>query len=380
MKKNVFLLTWYYSINYGTCIQCYALAQYLRNNSFNVYIPSTNRYYYGIKHPIETIYNIADKIEKNILTKETKINNNYSELFHNREKKNSEFAYNQTKVTKIESRKEYKDIISKCDYFISGSDQIWNPRYVKPPMLLSMAPKNKTKIAYGSSIGVSQIPKNMIKMYKKYINRFNYIGVREKTAQKLIKDILNIDTEIVLDPSFLLNKNEWEKIAIKPKNIKEDEEFIFGYFIGDIRKNENEIYEFAQDNKLPVYYAMSESKINYSYGTTIVDMGIEEFIWCLLHAKYIITDSFHAVALSINFNKNFYVYKRFNDMDKKSQNSRILDIIKTFNLNENMESEKTNLNNIKNKINFEKINQILDLMKRHSIGFLNKALGEKYDE
>lgn len=376
MKKNVCILTWYNSINYGTCIQCYALAEYLRNNNCNVYIPSTNRYYYGINHPIETIRNVIDKVKEQMLLKNNNINHEYDEGFKEREKKNKDFAYNYTSVSVINSKKDYENIISKCKYFISGSDQIWNPKYVKPPMLLSMAGKDKIKIAYGSSMGVSELPKSMYNFYKKYINRFNYIGVREKTAQKIIKDISDINAEVVLDPSFLLNKEQWSKIAKRPLNIKDNEEFIFGYFIGDSRKNEEEIEKFSKENKLSVYYAMSEAKIKYSFGTEIVDMGVEEFIWCLLNAKYIITDSFHAVALSINFNKNFYVYKRFVDTDKKSQNSRIYDIINTFNLMKNMESQSTNLDNIKNEINFEDVNKKLDYLKKKSVRFLNNALGE----
>lgn len=373
--RNICLITWYNSVNYGTCLQCYALAEFLRQNNFNVYIPNSNKYYYGIVHPIETIRYIIDKIN-NKLCKKNNNNNKYTDLFKERIRKNTEFSNEKIKVLNINSKKDYKDLIAKCEFFISGSDQIWNPKYVNPPSLLSMAGEDKIKIAYGSSIGVSVIPKKNQKLYKKYIKRFNYIGLREKTAQQVIKDICNRESEVVLDPSFLLDKDEWKKIARKPKNIEEKEDFVFGYFIGNNKRIENEIHIFSKENKIPVYYAMSESKVEYSFGTAIADMGVQEFIWCLLNCKYIITDSFHAVALAINFNKNFYVYKRFKDSDNDSQNSRIYDIINTFNLEKNIESENNTLNNIKDRIDLKELNKKLDNIKKESISFLLKALGD----
>lgn len=379
MNKNVCLITWPNSVNYGTCIQCYALAEYLRNNNYNVFIPNTNKYYFGIKHPFETLYSIKNKLNNKLFSK-NEYKKGLEKEFDTRKKKNTNFVNNNTKVSKIDSKSDYQNIIKKCDYFISGSDQIWNPKYVTPPMLLSMAPKDKIKIAYGSSIGVSEIPKNKIELYRKYLNRFNYIGLREKTAKNALKEIVSKDTEVVLDPSFLLSKKEWERIAIKPTSIKEDtNEFIFSYFIGDTKKNEKEIKSFEAKNKIPIYYAVSESKTIYSFGTALADLSVEEFIWCLLNARYVITDSFHAVALSINFNKNFYVYKRFVDSDNNSQNSRIYDIIETFDLKNNIESQNTELKNIKDKMDFIKINDKLDRLKQSSMRFLSKALGDEYE-
>lgn len=376
MQKNIFLVTWYDSINYGTVIQCYALAEFLRKNKYNVFIPNTNKYYYGITHPAETTYNIFCKFItklKNIKSK----NYEFDELYNKRKKKNHEFAIHKTKIYIVKTKKDYKNIINKCNYFLAGSDQIWNPNYIKPTMLLSMAPKNKIKIAYGSSIGVSNIPNKMKSFYKKYINRFDYIGIREKSSLKIINEISDINAKVVVDPSFLLTKKDWEKIAKKPHLIKEKKEFIFCYFIGNAKKHEEEINKFGQNNKLPIYCAMSENKIKYSFENLIIDIGVEEFIWCILNAKYIITDSFHATALSINFNKNFYTYKRFNDNDFNSQNSRIYDLINYFKLNNNLELPENSLNNIRYKINYEKINRVLEKVRKESINFLLNALGDE---
>lgn len=376
MNKNVFLVTWYDSINYGTVLQCYALAKFLREHNYNVYIPSTNKYYYGLNHPIETLYNIFCKVIDKIANLKSK-NFEFETLYENRKRKNHYFAINKTKIYLINSKKDYRKIINECNYFISGSDQIWNPYYVRPPMLLSMAKKDSIKIAYGSSIGVLKIPKIFHSFYKKYIKQFDYIGIREKSSLNIINDISNINAQVVVDPTFLLTKDNWREISKKPKEIVNKEEFIFCYFIGNAKSHEEEVNEFGSKNKLPIYCAMSENRISYYFGTSIADMGIEEFVWCILNAKYIITDSFHAIALSINFGKNFYVYKRFNDSDISSQNSRIYDLINCFNLNNNIETDENSLSNISHKIDYKKVNDKLEKLRKESINFLFKALGEQ---
>ncbi|MBR2247909.1 MAG: polysaccharide pyruvyl transferase family protein [Clostridia bacterium] len=371
MENNICLVTWGNSINYGTCIQCYALAKYLRNQGYNVIIPDSYKYYYGINHPIETIRIVKDSIINKLIKRKK---NNSNDIFQKRIESNKKFAYEVSKLISINSKSQFEEIVSKCDSFITGSDQIWNPNYIKTPMLLSFVPSGKNKIAYASSIGVNELPNNKKRMYKKYLNRFDYIGVREKTAKEILKELTNIDIQVVLDPSFLIDKDDWEKIAKKPVDIDEKDEFVFGYFIGDARRNEEIIKTFLEKNSYKLYYAISENNIKYSFGNGNVDYGVEEFIWCLLHAKYIITDSFHATALSINFNKNFFVLQRFLNTDKKSQNSRIYDLLSLFNLLNYAEAENTKLDNIVMEIDYNKVNNQLGYLRKESYNYLNNAL------
>ena len=105
MKKHkVCLATWHTSLNYGTCIQAYALAEYLRNNGFDVYIPDSFRYYYGLKHPFETLSNVMMKLRRkrndNIVSTELK------DRYDARYRKNEEFAREMSGVISFSSRQE----------------------------------------------------------------------------------------------------------------------------------------------------------------------------------------------------------------------------------------------------------------------------------
>lgn len=372
MKKHkVCLATWHTSLNYGTCIQAYALAEYLRNNGFDVYIPDSFRYYYGLKHPFETLSNVMMKLRRkrndNIVSTELK------DRYDARYRKNEEFAREMSGVISFSSRQEYHSIISNTDIFVSGSDQIWNPGYVTPPMLLSIADNSRQKIAYGSSIGVSEIPDNKLRIYRKYLPRFEYIGVREEIAKIVLSKIIEESKiQVVLDPSFLLTKDEWEQIAQKPDGVEENKSFVFCYFIGNSDRWVNDVDRYSKRYPCEVVCMPSEAMIIPSQFNCIIDAGVKEFIWCLLHAKLVVTDSFHATALSINFHTNFITYKRFEDSDKQSQNSRIINILNTFDLQNRLHNNGEPIEDIEQY--FEHSQLILDSLRKESSDFLRKGV------
>lgn len=380
MRKNICLVTWYNSINYGTCIQCYALSKFLSMQGYNVYIPDTYRYYYGLKHLIETLNVIKTKVifklkNPNKINKDDNMPLDIREGYKKRRQKNTEFAYKYNQIININSNKKFMDIINSTDFFVTGSDQIWNPRYCAPPFLLSFAQKGK-KLSYASSIGVSVIPADRKKMYKKYLKSFDSISVREKTARNALnaifdKDEKRPDINIVLDPSFLLDKLQWNEIA--DNSGLPEGKYLFCYFIGDCNKWEKYIKAFADKYSLKIYYALSESNVLPHIGEIRADIGVRDFIAFIENAEYVITDSFHAVVLSIIFNKNFVVYRRFSDNSILSQNSRIFDILSEFKLMDRL-VENDITDKISYDIDYSEVNLILDKRKKDSINYLIDGL------
>lgn len=372
--KKIAVVTWYESPNYGTCIQCYALVEFLKNNKYEVYVPDSFKYYYGFHHLFETIQRLFTKLNQKLTTRKIQVTKEINEGYYTRLEKNKKFAIESGYVKHIDSKETYEKMCSEFDVYITGSDQIWNPGYVTPPYLLSFVNNDKKKVAFGSSIGVSVIPKNKIKMYRKYLSQFNAIGVREKTAEKLLSDLLKKKVETVLDPTFLLDRYDWEKMSVKPKNLK-DSEYIFCYFVGTKTEWINDVKQLSQETGLPVYIALSESKIIPSTGIVLSDIGVAEFVYCIQNAKHVITDSFHAVAISINSNTEFSVYKRFDDTDLKSQNSRIVDILSMFDLGDRIVENTDKLfKNYNVSIDFDVINSVLFKEKELSRKFLLNSI------
>lgn len=377
MAHKIGLVTWYDSYNYGTCLQCYALGKYLENKGYDIYVIENAKYYYGIKHPIDTLKKIINKTNKSLkkTNKQVEISSELKRQFKVRRDKNHRFAYEENNIFYINSKKDYNKMLRLFDVFITGSDQIWNPYFVSPTMLLAFTKRKHKKVAYASSIGVSEIPSNLIKTYKKYLSRFNYIGVREKTAKELIKSLINKDVETVVDPTFLLDGNYWNNFAKMHNEMIPHDKYIFCYFIGSSTMWYDDIKKFVNINNMKIIIALSESNIIPDFGEIVPNAGVADFISFISNAAYVVTDSFHACALSINMNKEFVVYKRFADDSSSSQNSRIYDLLESCKLTNRIIDKNNNFENIiKEKIPYHIINDIVAINREQSEQYLSEAI------
>ncbi len=373
-NKNICVATWYNALNYGTCLQSYALVKVLINNGYNAYIPETLKYYYYdfMDHPIVSAKRIIELISKKPAKKFNKLDSEYQI----RQKKINDFADKYNNIYKIKSYSDYKQLQKDSDIYITGSDQIWNPYIIREAFLLTFVKDNKKKVAYASSIGVEKIPDFRRKLYKRALSKFYEIGVREKSAQKELSELLNKDITNVLDPTYLLAKEDWENILTNNLPIEENKNYIFCYFVGENQDWVDDIKKLSHKIELPVHIVTSEARIVPNVGVAHADFGVEEFLTAIHNAKYVITDSFHAIAFSVIFNKNFAVYKRFKDTDKSSQNSRIYDILNLFGLENRLVSSYEDLKILNIPVEYEKVNNIIKQEREKSLNFLLEALKE----
>ena len=206
------------------------------------------------------------------------------------------------------NKKDLEVLRGDFDKIIVGSDQVWNPEFCKErPMryLLDFVKDDNKKVSYGSSFGVSEIQEDLKQDFVEYLGKFKYLSVREDAGQRIIYSLLGREVPVVLDPTLLLRKEDWEKMAKLPK----ESDYIFLY----------EVFE----NPAAVDFAKALSK---KTGLKIVhkkvhDYGLknkrrywfmtpEEWMGYILKAKYVVTTSFHGTAFSINFNKQFFVLPR----------------------------------------------------------------------
>ena len=238
--------------------------------------------------------------------------------------KEYENLYSDRIVPIIESNyKKAMQILSQygIDYFVTGSDQVWNPYYEgRPYEFLTFAPKKK-RLSFAASIGVDRIPPEQERQYKKNLSEMKYLSVREQRAVEIIKELTGRDADLTLDPTLLLEAEQWQQ-AVKKPNIALEAEYICTYFLGETPEA---VKVFAQEKGLPVYALNSEEHPELF----VLDPG--EFLYMIQHAAYVLTDSFHAVAFSIKFHKEFYVFNR-KQAGVASMFSRIETITKRFGL------------------------------------------------
>lgn len=259
------------------------------------------------------------------------------------------------------------DINKKYDFFICGSDQIWNPEFYFNSEIdfLTFAKKGK-RIAYSPSFGISELPKDCKKNYKEWLSGMDYLSVREEAGARIIKELTGKEAQVLLDPTLMLSKNEWLMISNKPK-IKKifKNKFILTYFLGDRNSDiDNRINDIAKENNLEIINLLD---INDKY---IYSVDPSEFIWLIDNCSLMCTDSFHGTVFSLIMKKPFIVFERIGK--ETSMNSRLETLLNLFKMKNRISK------NIKNtevfNINFDHVDNIINEERKKTLKYLKKAL------
>ncbi|AOR24583.1 polysaccharide pyruvyl transferase family protein [Clostridium taeniosporum] len=264
------------------------------------------------------------------------------------------------------SEKKLNQCTPQCDKFICGSDQIWNPIItlgVCSPYYLNFVKDKEKKISYAASFGVTEINSKYYSNIEKYLQQFKAISVREKEGVDLVKKISGIDAECLIDPTFLLTKEQWIKIAEEPKN---KEPYILVYMM---QKNDS-VYEYARKIKEILNIKVIDiSRYGFKQDfvdEVCIDIGPKEFVGLFNNASYVCTNSFHGLAFSLILEKNFFIVPstRFNSRIGNLMNIFNLELIKDIN-KDVIEKESYDKNEIRKIMNKER---------QKSISFLKKNL------
>lgn len=205
----------------------------------------------------------------------------------------------------------YKELCADppvADIYCTGSDQTWNSVYnggLLPAYYLRFAPKNKTKIGYAVSIGMDRFPPEEEIRAKKYINEYSAISVRENSAIPTLCDLGYNCVIQVVDPTLMLCRKEWEPFISK-KLVRE--KYILIYKLNNLPEME----DFAE--KLSKKTGCRIVRVSYylfhmkNRGKMFWSPPVEDFLSLIDNAEYVITDSFHGLAFSLNFHKEFYAF------------------------------------------------------------------------
>lgn len=377
MKNKVCIATWWGGQNFGTNLQAYGLKKKLELLGYETNIKGQirNNMNYFI-HPFYLVDRILTKIKYLKMNKKTFASNNIDECT---QKKVQKFKNENFCILNSYNRKSWKKIEKDYIAFIVGSDQVWNPYYFDSSMMLSFIKNsNLKKISYASSLGVKHISFFTKLVYKHYLSSFEAISVREKMGAKLLNGLVKQDVNVVLDPTLLLTRKVWDEFADSSEIETEwpvNSNFILCYFVGNNANYETYVKKIIKNTGYNCL-VIPLPGCHYNCGINLKGVGPKEFIWLIKHAKIVCTDSFHCSVFSIIYHKEFYVLKRFKDNSIESQNSRIYELLESFELSqrliENDEIFDRNLN-----INYENVDKILNQRRKDSESFLVNALKGK---
>ena len=209
---------------------------------------------------------------------------------------------------------------------VTGSDQLWSPAGLPTNFYnLMFVPDSIRKISIASSFGVKNIPWYQISRTREFLNRIEFISMRENRGSEIVKELTGRDVPTILDPVFIFDENEWAKLI--PKKREFDEPYIFAYFLGANPDHREAVRSVAKRlgckivalRHLDQYVEIDEQFGDYAP----YDVSPARFLNLLRGAKYICTDSFHGSVFSIIHHKPFVVFNRYDEQSKHSKNSRI---------------------------------------------------------
>lgn len=371
--KKAGILTITDGANYGNRLQNYAMQELL--SSLDLDVETIQRKTPRDKNGISLLKYLAKQHIKRMIGRNTTD-------FALRERKHRFSEFNRTYIRFSNiclSNNQAPDYLkNQYDYFICGSDQIWNANFdvvkcdIKNHLAAFANPCQR--IAFAASFGTSRIASGFEDIFKNELSKFKAIAVREDAGKTIVESLTGKNATVVLDPTLLLYKNEWVNVEKKPNYIGE-EEYIVTYFLGGRNQRIQSILQTIATNE---NLKIINLEIEFIHDDLIENKDVflttpDEFVWLIHHAKYVLTDSFHASVFSIIFKKPFLVYERIATEKDNDMSSRIDTLLSKFNLQEC----RDNIDNpikIPVKPDYDGVEKQLETERMKAIDFFKKVL------
>lgn len=277
-------------------------------------------------------------------------------------------AQNCTLSKPIYDKDDFEKICPKADFYITGSDQVWNYYHNegvnKHYFFDGIVGK---KIAFASSIGMTDLPADYVEYMKQMLRTYSAISVREASAVKLLSD-WGIKSIQLVDPTLVLNEEDWKQYASK-RLVKEPYLFVYiPYNVSDKEIVYTSVRKIADANNLKVVTYAWDCRKDSMADNTIIFADPGDILSLFFHADRIVTNSFHGTAFSINLNKQFWVYM------PSHFSTRLLSIIELCGLKDRMLEGVIGDNDINTIIDFTEANRVLEAEREKARKFIKEAL------
>ena len=267
---------------------------------------------------------------------------------------------------RIHIAQKLKKISFRYDYLICGSDQVWNPKVTGFDLcyLLDFADNDNKKIAYAASFGLDELPDECRGAYKRELGKFHRISVREERGRDIVRDLIGKKSDLVIDPSMLLDKEEWEQQMLPFEDLPDHYivKFIFNYD----KTVEKWIKELSERTGFQVLTIGGSALSRFQKELFTGAIGPQKWLYIIKNADYVVTDSFHGAAFSIIFEKQFFVSL------SSSTNSRLITLCNNFGLNARILPCKA----WDDQIDYANVRSDMLRMREKSMNFLREAIGK----
>lgn len=330
--KKAGILTFHDAHNYGAVLQAYALKKYIKKLGIDANIINYHHTTIPDGFPRERV--IKEKTQEEIEKYK------YSEKDHyERWEKFNEFikklTNNDENVYITENDLEKIDL----DYWICGSDQIWNTditRGINKGFFLDFN-TNGRKISYAASMGIPRLEEKYEKDFVDAINNIEYVSVREDALKDYINSLTNIEVEKVVDPTLLLEEEDYNEL-LKENMI--NERYLLIYALGPDERLTQIAKQKAEEKSLKIIELNDFKRKDY-FCEQVSNAGPQEFLTLIKNAEVVVTNSFHGTIFSAMFEKDFYTITRLN------RNARMESLLDMFDMTDRLIDSLDDLKNVR---------------------------------
>lgn len=342
------------------------------SSSLSTIVPAiVNRFKtYGINAPYKILQLVWDviqrkKAKKRFAAEIQKKHELYTQFFNEKIKHSSKYYTLKNVYT--------EDM--PYDVYVAGSDQIWN--YMHTDYLdvyfLEFANRFKArKIAYAASLSVPDLPARLHADYKRYFENMNSIAVRELNGKDIVEKYSNKKATVVLDPTLLVRKQEWRQNVAN--EIKKGEKYVLIYTLSGSKYIRNLAKSIAKQigDGCKVVNIKSDFRPEKNDGIEhLYQIGPKEWVGLIMNAAYMVTDSFHGTAFSINFNIPFTTLLN----PSSNMNSRALSILEITGLKDRIiYDDGSNLLPKTLTVDYDRVNPIIDEWRKKSENYIHESL------
>lgn len=314
--KTVAIITTFRQPNWGSVLQAFSLQKVIDKLGYKSVVIDyiyPNKFHYSQGKPKyrHSLWYRSKQLVKKVMV-----------LFHVMKHQttkmdllNSFIKDNMNCTVAIKKKTSLKTLLPRFDIYVSGSDQIWNPNTMFGDMsyMFDFVPSGSKKIAYASSFSCDEIPHKYENEYRKYLSSYYAISVREQNGLDLAKKYSGLNNvKLVLDPTLLIEKSAWEKLATKSKKLELPNHYILFYMLAYTYSPNDKMVELLNYMQGKYEYpivSLSERPLGFEGDFIPIafkkEVGIYEFLYLFENADMIVTSSFHGTAFSVNLAKPF---------------------------------------------------------------------------
>ena len=366
------VMTWYHYRNYGTALQAAAMQAALRDMGHEPQLIQYRPCGYFRTLPDYSIPEFGRRIHNKLTrTPEPEPRRFKSEL---RDRAFDTFLERNIKFTEpCRTLSDLELLNDKFDAFICGSDQVWSPLAYDQHYYLNFVRNNAKKIAYASSMGTKEIRDRYIKAdISRLLDGFGALSAREASGARLISELTGRHVEVVADPTLLLDAERWGKICCADED--RTARYLLVYMLGNSDEHWAAIEKTALSMGLALRIIPVFEQDTRRSGCVTEPIGPEEFVKLFRNAEYVCTDSFHGMAFSLIFHRNFTAFARFRKNDPMSQNSRVEHLLRLTGMSARLFSGSNATEIAETAADFEYVDTALSPLRGKSLEYLRYSL------